>query len=144
MALTPKKPSLFERLGHFFTSAFYGKQMKDHQKDIDSLHKEESTQKWDSFADKTKDPSFVKAVQNDPRSDNKLKMHAERLNQLHSSKKVGLVQGSRGRTYQISILSTGDYGCTCNDWRYKGSVTPGYQCKHIKEYVVRSRHGNKT
>ena len=118
--------------------------MKDHQKNIDALHKEESKDRWDSFADKTKDPSFVKAVQNDPRSDDKLKLHAERLNQLHSGKNVALIQGSRGKTYQVSKLPTGDYGCTCNDWRYKGSVNPGYRCKHIKEYIVRSKNGNKT
>ena len=142
MAIESNNPSLLKRLGHFFTKAFYGKNMKEHQKNIDSLHKEESKEKWDSFADKTKDKSFVQAVQNDPRSDDKLKMHAERLNQLHNGKPVSTVTGSRGKSYTVILLPSGDFGCTCNDWRYKGSVNPGYQCKHIREHVIRSRHGN--
>ena len=139
MALPEDKPSLLKRLGHFFTKAFYSKDMKEHQKSIDNLHDKESKTQWDSFADKTKDPSFVKAVQNDPRSDKKLKLHAKRLNELHSGKVVSTVTGSRGKSYTVVLLPSGDYGCTCNDWRYKGSVTPGYMCKHIKEHVRRKR-----
>ena len=134
MALEPKNPGLLERLGHFFTKAFYGKKMKDHQKSIDSLHKEESKSKWDNFADRTKDPSFVKAVKNDPRSNDKLKMHAESLNKLYNGKVVGSVRGSKNRTYNIINLGNGRYGCTCGDWKYKGSVNPGYECKHITTY----------
>ena len=141
MALEPKQPSFLSRLGHFFTKAFYGKKMKDHQKSIDSLHEEESKEKWDSFADKTKDSSFVRAVKNDPRSDNKLKMHADRLNKLHNGTELASIRGSKGRAYSVIKLSDGTFGCTCNDWRYKGSVNPSYSCKHIKEYKMRSRHG---
>ena len=143
MALNPKDPSLLQRLGHFFTKTFYGKNMKDHQKHIDSLHDKESKDKWDSFADKTKDSSFVKAVKNDPRSDNKLKLHTERLHKMHQSKPVAQIQGSRGKSYSVSKLGTGDYACTCNDWRYKGSVNPGYKCKHIREYIVRSKNNGR-
>lgn len=143
MALDSKDPTLLQRLGHFFTKAFYGKQMKEHQKSIDSLHKEESKSKWDNFADKTKDPSFVKAVKNDPRSDAKLIMHAERMGELHRGKAVATIRGTKGKSYTVTTLPSGDYGCTCNDWRYKGSVTPGYKCKHIKEHIVRSKRGNK-
>jgi len=139
MALEPNNPNLFQRLGHFFAKAFYGKNMKDHQKTIDSLHKEESKEKWDSFADKAKDSSFVKAVKNDPRSDDKLKMHTERLHEMHKAKPLAQIQGTKGKTYTVSKIGNGDYSCTCNDWRYKGSVNPGYKCKHIREYIVRSK-----
>ena len=122
---------------------FYGDNMKGHQKSIDSLHSTETPKKWDDFAAKAKDPSFVKAVKNDPRSDGKLIMHAERLSELHKGKPVAQVQGNKGTTYKVTKLASGDYGCTCNDWRYKGSVKVGYKCKHIKEYIVRSRNGNK-
>lgn len=139
MALEPNNPNIFQRLGHFFTKAFYGKDMKKHQKTIDSLHKEESKQKWDDFADKAKDKDFVKAVKNDPRSDDKLKLHTERLHQHHNSKQLAVVSGNKGKTYAVTRLPSGDFGCSCNDWRYKGSVTPGYRCKHIKEYLMRKR-----
>ncbi len=142
MSLDPNKPSLLQRLGHFFTKTFYDKNMKDHQRSIDSLHKEESKDKWDSFADKAKDSSFVDAVKNDPRSDDKLKMHVARLNDLHNGNQVASIRGSRGKSYTVTKLPNGDFGCSCNDWRYKGSVTPGYKCKHIREHIVRSRHGN--
>ena len=138
MAIDSQKPGLFDRLGHFFTKAFYGKNMKDHQKDLDSLHKEESADKWKNFGDKTKDKSFVQAVKNDPRSSKKLKMHAESLNSMHNSKTVATVKGKRG-SYQIKHMGTGVYGCTCNDWKYKGSVNPGYKCKHIREYIARKK-----
>ena len=139
MALDPKDPNLLQRLGHFFTKAFYGKKMKKNQKDIDSLFEQESKDKWDSFADKTKDKDFVKAVANDPRSDDKLKMHAARMNEMHSSKPLATIKGSKGKSYTVSKLGTGDFACTCGDWRYKGSVNPGYKCKHIREYIVRKR-----
>ena len=143
MAIEPTNPSLLQRLGHFFTKTFYGKKMKEHQKSIDSLHEEESKEKWDSFADKTKDPSFVKAIKNDPRSDSKLKMHAENLGKLHAGKEVAQIRGSKGKTYSVINLGNGSLGCTCGDWRYKGSVTRGYKCKHIKEYEMRNRYEPK-
>ena len=113
--------------------------MKKHQKAIDGLHKNESKEKWDSFADKTKDESFVRAVKNDPRSDSKLKMHTERMHEMHKAKPVAQIRGSKGKTYTVTKIGNGDFACTCNDWRYKGSVTPGYKCKHIREYVVRNK-----
>ena len=141
MALEPEEPGLLRRLGHFFTKTFYGKKMKGYQKDLDSLHEEESKEKWDNFADKAKDKSFVQAVKNDPRSNEKLKTHVESLNKLHNGKQVASISGSKGKSYQVIKMSDGNYGCSCNDWRYKGSVNPGYKCKHIKEYLIRSRHG---
>ena len=142
MALETQDPSILQRLGHFFTKTFYGKKMKGHQKNIDSLFKEESSTKWDSFADKAKDPSFVQAVNNDPRSDDKLKMHAQRLNSMHNGKTLATISGSKGKSYTVSKMANGDYGCTCGDWKYKGSVNPGYKCKHIREYIIRSKRGN--
>ena len=118
--------------------------MKQHQSKIDALHQEESKEKWDSFADSAKDPNFVKAVKNDPRSDDKLKMHTERLHDLHNSAPLAQIQGTKGKTYSVSKIGPNDYACTCNDWRYKGSVNPGYKCKHIKEYLLRRNNGNKS
>lgn len=140
MALEPRNPGLLERLGHFFTKSFYGKDMKKHQSTIDNLHSEESKKHWDEFSDKAKDKSFVKAVNNDPRSDEKLKMHVKRLNEMHEGKQMAQISGSNGKVYIVSKLPSGDFGCTCNDWRYKGSVNPGYRCKHIKEFIARSKN----
>lgn len=140
MALEPRNPGLLERLGHFFTKSFYGKEMKKHQNTIDNLHSKESKKHWDEFSDKAKDKDFVKAVNNDPRSDDKLKMHVKRLNEMHEGKPTAQISGSRGKTYSITKMPSGDFGCTCNDWRYKGSVNPGYKCKHIKEFIVRSKN----
>ena len=135
MATDEKTPGLLDRLGHFFTKSFYGKKMKKHQKQIDSLFEEESKQKWDAFADKTKDTSFVKAVKNDPRSSDKLKLHTDSMHKLHTGKPVATIKGKSGKSYSIINLGTGTLGCTCGDWRYKGSVSPGYQCKHIKTHL---------
>ena len=140
MAIESKEHGVLDRLGHFFTKMFYGKDMKKHQKKLDSLHKDESQGKWDDFAGKAKDSSFVKAVKNDPRSSDKLKMHATRLHMLHTGDNIDRIPGSRGGSYRIVKLSDGSLGCTCNDWRYKGSVTPGYMCRHIRKHR-RSQNG---
>ena len=132
-----KNPSLQKRLGFFFTKLFYGKKMKDHHKNLDKLYKKQTKDKWDAFVESAKDPSFVKAVKNDPRSDDKLVMHTSRMNMMHNGKEVATYNGSKGGTYSVRRLSDGTYGCTCNHWRYVSSVTPRNQCKHIKKYLTR-------
>jgi hypothetical protein len=134
MALPEHKPSLFNKLTHFFTKAFYSKGDKKQQKQVDNLFKKESPQQWESFADKVKDPNYLKVLKDDPRSDSKLKLHADSLHKLHNGSEVSKVKGSRG-TYTIKKLSDGSLGCTCNDWKYVRSVSAqNRDCKHIQKY----------
>ena len=137
MSLELKDPIIFERLSHFFSKMFQSKEDKTHQKQIDSLFKRESPTKWDGFKDSVKSKEFVSTLKKDPRSDPKLILHAEKMHALHNGQEVGKVPGSRGKTYSIKKLSDGTLGCTCNDWRYVRSVTPGSNCKHINEYKRR-------
>ena len=100
---------------------------------------EDPTKKWDSFTDQAARKSFVNALANDPRADEKLKLHADRMNRLINGKPIETVQGSTGK-YTITRLRGGEIGCTCADWRYKKSVAPLGQtdCKHITEWKAHS------
>ena len=99
---------------------------------------EDPAKKWDSFTDQAARKSFVKALANDPRADEKLKLHADRMNRLINGKPIEVVQGRTGK-YSITRLRGGEVGCTCSDWRYKKSVAPVGQtdCKHITEWKTR-------
>ena len=90
---------------------------------------------WDAFLEDTGRKSFVAALKNDPRSDEKLKQHAEAMNRLQTGKAVASIKGALGN-YDIVKLRGGGLGCTCNDWRFKRSVAPVGQraCKHIVAY----------
>lgn len=129
-----KKPGLFKRFSHFLGRAFYNKEDKEHQQRIDSLFKKEDPNKWKEFGEQTKDSDYIKRLKADPRTDNKLLMHAESLHSLHNGKEVAKIKGSKG-TYSIRKMADGSYGCTCNDWRYKRSVASvNRDCKHIAQY----------
>lgn len=105
-----------------------------------SHFKRDDKNKWDEFLNNSKRKSFVKAVNSDIRADDKLKLHVDAMNRLSSGKKVAVVIGDSGRSYQIVKLRGLDrYGCTCGDWRYKRSVTSSADakdadCKHIKKW----------
>lgn len=92
--------------------------------------------RWNKFVQNVRDPAFVAQVAQHPAADDKLVMHAQSLHELSRAPVVGKVKSSRlpGRMYEIKELPSGELGCTCPDWRFKGSVTPGYRCKHIKAH----------
>ncbi len=91
-------------------------------------------QKWQGLPDKLNDPVFVRQVRTSRGADTKLKTHVKSLSAVQKAKPVATITGSQGAKYYIKMLSEGNYGCTCRDWRYRGSVNPGYECKHIKAY----------
>ena len=90
--------------------------------------------KWDKFVKNVRDPQFVKEIAKRT-DDEKLQAHAQAMHNLSRAKPLGKIQSARlpGRTYEIRAIP-GGLGCTCPDWRFKGSVTPGYECKHIRAY----------
>ena len=91
--------------------------------------------KWDKFTKNVEDPDFVSKVTEHPESDAKLVQHAKSLHDLSKGKTVGKIQSSRlpGRTYEVKSVP-GGMACTCPDWRFKGSVNMGYECKHIQAH----------
>ena len=93
-------------------------------------------EKWDRFPRNVRNKTFLNAVKNHPEADDKLKLHAQSMHDLSRAKTVGKIEssGGRGKNYEIKQLPGGRLGCTCNDWRYKGSVTPSHDCKHIRAF----------
>jgi hypothetical protein len=77
----------------------------------------------------------VKALAQHKKADPKLIQHTQSMHALAKGKTVGKIQSSTlsGKTYEVRKIPAG-FACQCNDWRYKGSVTPGYECKHIRAY----------
>lgn len=95
----------------------------------------EPKKKWDEFKENVERRSFVQKMLADPRTDQKLLVHADSMNRLATGQRLGMVPGSAGETYEIKRLrGTAELGCTCSDWRYKKSVAPPGErdCKHIK------------
>lgn len=88
--------------------------------------------RWDKFAKYIADPDYLRVLTKNPQADEKLIRHAVAMNEMVNGQTVGKIKSSRipGRTYEIRETPTG-LACTCPDWRYKGSVNPGYECKHI-------------
>lgn len=91
--------------------------------------------KWDKFVRNSGEQKFVDQVAKHPGSDDKLQTHAQSMHDLSKGTTVGKIWSSKlpGRSYEIKKLPEG-FGCTCGDWRFKGSVNPGYECKHIVAY----------
>lgn len=116
------------------------KEKKKARSRSDAHFKRDDKNKWDEFLNNSKRKSFVKAINSDIRADGKLKLHVDAMNRLSSGKRVAVVIGDSGRSYQIVKLRGLDrYGCTCGDWRYKRSVTSSADakdadCKHIKKW----------
>jgi hypothetical protein len=93
--------------------------------------------KWTKLPSQASDPKFVAAFTSNPLADPKLKMHVDSLFALSKGKPVAKIKStsSPGKTYEIRKLSDGSLGCQCNDWKYRGTVTSGYECRHIHEYL---------
>ena len=120
---------------------FESRERRKAKKRVDSLFRSEDKKKWDSFLSNASRKSFVKAINSDVRSDEKLTLHVDSMNRLLRGKKVATVSGDGGARYDIvKLKGKSRYGCTCNDWRYKRSVAPvtasekEMDCKHIKKW----------
>lgn len=94
-------------------------------------------ERWDRFPSHTRDQKFVDALVRNPLADDKLKLHAQSMHDLAHGKPVSRIHSSvtPGKTYEVRKMPDGQLGCQCGDWRYKGSVTPGYECKHIRAHL---------
>jgi hypothetical protein len=93
-------------------------------------------EKWGKFIRNVRDLRFVDQLAKHPDADNKLVMHAQSMHDLARAPTVNKIKSTHlpGRTYEIKKLPNNTLGCTCPDWRFKGSVNPGYECKHIKAH----------
>lgn len=111
---------------------------------VDSLFKSDDPSKWDDFLRNARRKSFVSAVQSDLRSDPKLDRHVDQMNRLLTGSTVGHVKGKTGSYRIVRLRGTDEVGCTCNDWRFRKSVSPEGQqdCKHIRQW--RSENMAKT
>lgn len=91
--------------------------------------------KWDKLLKNVSSPTYVKTITNHPEADAKLVQHVKGMHEMSRGPTVGKIQSSRlsGKTYEIKRVP-GGLACTCPDWRFKGSVNPGYECKHIKAH----------
>ena len=93
-------------------------------------------ERWNKFVRNTSDKEFVNQVKKHPLSDEKLNLHAASMHDLTKGRVVAKIRSSRvpGKSYEVKKLPGGRLGCTCNDWRFKGSVNPLHDCKHIKAF----------
>jgi hypothetical protein len=113
---------------------FVSREKRKALKKGDQLFAPDNDQRWEGFLEDAGRKSFVRALQNDPRADDKLKRHVDQMNRLKTGRVVGTVMGSGGRAYNIVRKRGGGLACTCPDWRYKKSTAVGKQeCKHIKK-----------
>lgn len=93
-----------------------------------------SPTKWNAFVSNVRNQGFLQQLAEHPLTDTTLLTHAQSMHNLLNGEVVDTVTGSSGEKYQIIRMLGGDIGCSCNDWRFKGSVVPGYECKHIRAY----------
>lgn len=92
--------------------------------------------KWDKFVKHVRSPVYAEKVVDRASSDPKLVRHTQSMHGLSRGKTLGKIKSSRlpGRTYEVKKMKDGRLGCSCPDWRFKGSVNPGHDCKHIKAF----------
>lgn len=93
-------------------------------------------EKWNKLVKNVRNEKFVDALKKHPDADPKLVQHVESMRDLSRGRIVAKIYSSRlpGRSYEVKALGDGNLGCTCPDWRFKGSVSPGYECKHIQAH----------
>lgn len=94
-------------------------------------------EKWNKFVKRSANPSFISELRSHKLSDPKTMMHAESMRDLQSSPAAGKIESSTrpGLTFEIKNLGY-RLGCSCEDWRYRASVNPGYDCKHIQAHKL--------
>lgn len=90
--------------------------------------------KWDSMIrNHVGSKRFVKDML-EATDDPTLKQHIVSMYELQHAPVVANIVGSSGKVYDVKKLPDGHLGCTCEDWRYRGSIDPGYKCKHIRAF----------
>ena len=101
-----------------------------------SEHYDSDRPDWNLFvARAANSPEFIRQLKKGKKPQKDV-LHAVSMAALDQGPTLGTVESEKnpGVQYQIRKLPNDRYGCTCNDWRYKGSVNPGYECKHIKAH----------
>lgn len=120
-----------------FTDMFRGRKAKAQQK-ADFLLAPNINQelRWKNLPRNAGSLEFVEAINKHKDADQKLRSHVQSMHELTKGKTIGKVEssGGGGKSYEIKLLPSKNYGCTCNDWRYKGTTNPGYKCKHILKF----------
>lgn len=93
-------------------------------------------ERWNKLPNQVRDQKFVDAIVQNPLADDKLRMHVQSMHDLAHGRPVAKIYSAStpGKTYEVRKMPDGALGCQCGDWRYKGSVAPGYECKHIKAH----------
>lgn len=92
------------------------------------------SKRWALFRRELKSKGFVKAIEADDRSDEKLKQYAKMVH-LHKTGKGPSfsITGDTGKRYTVKYHSSIDrFTCSCPDWTIKHSVD-GKDCKHIRK-----------
>lgn len=97
-------------------------------------------EKWNKLLRSASSKEFHKALEAYG-ADPKLILHVKSLHELRKGKTLQKIKSSRGKgkTYEVTDIGEGRLGCTCPDWRYRGTVRPGYECKHIREYKGKAK-----
>jgi hypothetical protein len=97
-------------------------------------HYDSETPDWNLFvARASNSEDFIKQLKRSKKAPEKDLLHAVQMAALDKGPTLGEVESEStpGVKYQVRKLPNDAYGCTCNDWRFKGSVNPDYECKHI-------------
>ncbi len=94
---------------------------------------------WQTFKKKLRSPSFVEAIQQDIRSDEKLKRYSEANSKHIRTRGVPtfpVPSQSGNKPYTVKYHPDIDrFSCNCGDWSYTRSHQTGrsqQDCKHIK------------
>jgi len=129
-----KKEAFFKELWQKALDFFGGEKRRAKRRTEYLFSPKAGPDKWRNLPRNASSSEFVKRVKAHPDADAKLKMHVQSMHDLSKGRTVTKIKSSTspGKTYEVKKLPGGGMGCTCNDWRYKGSVNPGYECKHIK------------
>lgn len=94
----------------------------------------EDPDRWQGFLAKVDNPEFVRQLGRVKDVDPKLVAHAQNLHAMKKAPVVHNIEGASGKKYDIKKMPGGSLSCTCRDWHFRGTVNPGYECKHIKAY----------
>ena len=106
------------------------------KKDV-AEHYESERPNWDLFiARAANSQDFIKQLKRSKKAPDKDLLHAVSMAALDKGPTLGEIESESnpGVKYQIRKIPGDTFACTCNDWRFKGSVNPGYECKHIRAH----------
>ena len=118
-----------------FTDVFRSRDEKNKRRVDYHFSPKAGPDKWKKLVRNAQDPAFAEQFARHPESTDKDTLHVQRMGELGRARTVAKIKSSRlpGRSYEIREVS-GGLACTCPDWRFKGSIDPNYECKHIKAH----------